>query len=425
MPSTFPEAFGMVAAEAAACGALPVVAGHSGMAEVARSLAAAVARAGAPVAHVRGRPAARRRSSPTDLASWLEAPGALRAATREAIVGVARERYSWDGVARTVIAAADGRLDDLPAAVSRRAPRTARAAAAATVGCRAMSGGRVRASPLLAGASPRCVALQRLRAQGRRRQPRQRQEAVRRRSAAPATRWRAPARRASSARTSTRRSQQSLDRTASSARTFEGIVHRQILYPNRDARSSTRRPASSCPAMPAELVTGEDAEDVAAYVAQAAAKPGEDTGRARAGRAAEAEGTRQGAGRHARRSRPTRPARSPTSSAAPRRPPARSRSTPRTTPRSPTTSRSRATASPRRARSSRTAAPRRSRPTSSPASTRSTAPCPATARAAWRASSPSSRRRAAASPPASPRPPRRGRAGCAALPEEEARARTP
>ena len=30
--STFPEAFGMVAAEAAACGALPVVANHSGLA---------------------------------------------------------------------------------------------------------------------------------------------------------------------------------------------------------------------------------------------------------------------------------------------------------------------------------------------------------------------------------------------------------
>ena len=30
VPSTFPEAFGMVAAEAAACGALPVSAGHSG-----------------------------------------------------------------------------------------------------------------------------------------------------------------------------------------------------------------------------------------------------------------------------------------------------------------------------------------------------------------------------------------------------------
>ncbi len=39
-PSTFPEAFGMVAAEAAAAGALPVSADHSGAAEVSRALAA-------------------------------------------------------------------------------------------------------------------------------------------------------------------------------------------------------------------------------------------------------------------------------------------------------------------------------------------------------------------------------------------------
>ena len=31
VPSTFPEAFGMVAAEAAACGALPISAAHSGL----------------------------------------------------------------------------------------------------------------------------------------------------------------------------------------------------------------------------------------------------------------------------------------------------------------------------------------------------------------------------------------------------------
>ncbi|MDX6643060.1 MAG: hypothetical protein QOD76_1022, partial [Solirubrobacteraceae bacterium] len=42
VPSTFPEAFGMVAAEAAACGALPVSADHSGLAEVSRVLAAAL-----------------------------------------------------------------------------------------------------------------------------------------------------------------------------------------------------------------------------------------------------------------------------------------------------------------------------------------------------------------------------------------------
>ena len=39
---------------------------------------------------------------------------AARAATREAIVAITRERYSWDGVARTVIAAAQGELDELP-----------------------------------------------------------------------------------------------------------------------------------------------------------------------------------------------------------------------------------------------------------------------------------------------------------------------
>ena len=39
-PSTFPEAFGMVAAEAAACGAPPLVARHSGLAEIAEGLEA-------------------------------------------------------------------------------------------------------------------------------------------------------------------------------------------------------------------------------------------------------------------------------------------------------------------------------------------------------------------------------------------------
>src|SRR3954471_17743510 len=42
VPSTFPEAFGMVAVEAAACGALPLSAAHSGLAEVTRQLAPVV-----------------------------------------------------------------------------------------------------------------------------------------------------------------------------------------------------------------------------------------------------------------------------------------------------------------------------------------------------------------------------------------------
>jgi glycosyltransferase involved in cell wall biosynthesis len=48
------------------------------------------------------------------LVDWLQAPEEMRSATRDALVGVARERYSWDGVAKGVIAAAQGRLDDLP-----------------------------------------------------------------------------------------------------------------------------------------------------------------------------------------------------------------------------------------------------------------------------------------------------------------------
>ena len=38
VPSVFPEAFGMVAAEAAAAGAIPVVARHSGLQEIAEGL---------------------------------------------------------------------------------------------------------------------------------------------------------------------------------------------------------------------------------------------------------------------------------------------------------------------------------------------------------------------------------------------------
>ena len=38
VPSVLPEAFGMVAAEAASCGVVPIVANHSGLAEVAAGL---------------------------------------------------------------------------------------------------------------------------------------------------------------------------------------------------------------------------------------------------------------------------------------------------------------------------------------------------------------------------------------------------
>jgi glycosyltransferase involved in cell wall biosynthesis len=111
VPSTFPEAFGMVAAEAAACGALPVSSDHSGLAEVTRALADAVPPAARPWL---GFPTGDVRGLADRLVAWLRAPAALRAATSAALVRVARERYSWEGVADGVIAAAQGRLDDLP-----------------------------------------------------------------------------------------------------------------------------------------------------------------------------------------------------------------------------------------------------------------------------------------------------------------------
>jgi glycosyltransferase involved in cell wall biosynthesis len=113
VPSTFPEAFGMVAAEAAACGALPVSAAHSGLAEVTSMLAAAVPEAARPwLAFDAGEGAVR--AIAERLVAWLQAPQDVRAATREALVAVARERYSWDGVAAGVVAAAEGRHEELP-----------------------------------------------------------------------------------------------------------------------------------------------------------------------------------------------------------------------------------------------------------------------------------------------------------------------
>jgi len=111
VPSTFPEAFGMVAAEAAACGVLPVSSDHSGLAEVTRTLAGAVPAAARPWL---GFPTGDVRGLADRLVAWLQAPEELRAATRAALVAIAHERYSWEGVADGVIAAAEGRLDDLP-----------------------------------------------------------------------------------------------------------------------------------------------------------------------------------------------------------------------------------------------------------------------------------------------------------------------
>jgi glycosyltransferase involved in cell wall biosynthesis len=102
VPSIFPEAFGMVAAESAAAGCPPVVADHSGLAEVGEGL---------------------EEDYPPALRGLVRFPnedvGALRerlagvlalgAADREAIRAAARraavERWSWNSVAKRILAA--------------------------------------------------------------------------------------------------------------------------------------------------------------------------------------------------------------------------------------------------------------------------------------------------------------------------------
>jgi glycosyltransferase involved in cell wall biosynthesis len=115
IPSTFPEAFGMVAAEAAACGALPVSAAHSGMLEVSRELSAAL-----PPTSSKLTTFTVSRTAIVEIAArldaWLALPEAERSAAREALAETARRLWSWEGVARGVIAASAGELDRLPLA---------------------------------------------------------------------------------------------------------------------------------------------------------------------------------------------------------------------------------------------------------------------------------------------------------------------
>jgi glycosyltransferase involved in cell wall biosynthesis len=112
MPSTFPEAFGMVAVEAAACGTLPVSAGHSGMLEVSRQLRAELPEAvGALTSFPVEEGAVEAIAARID--AWLALPEAERQRAREALVETVGRLWSWEGVARGVLAAAAGELDDL------------------------------------------------------------------------------------------------------------------------------------------------------------------------------------------------------------------------------------------------------------------------------------------------------------------------
>jgi glycosyltransferase involved in cell wall biosynthesis len=113
MPSTFPEAFGMVAVEAAACGALPVSAGHSGMREVSRRLSAALSDEVAPLTSFPVEPGAVEAIADR-LVRWFDLPQATRAEARGTLVEEVARLWSWEGVARGVLDAAAGNLGGLP-----------------------------------------------------------------------------------------------------------------------------------------------------------------------------------------------------------------------------------------------------------------------------------------------------------------------
>ncbi len=113
MPSTFPEAFGMVAVEAAACGALPVSAGHSGMREVSRRLSAALPGPVAPLTSFPVEPGAVEAIADR-LVHWFDLPETTRAEARGTLVEEVARLWSWEGVARGALDAAVGNLGGLP-----------------------------------------------------------------------------------------------------------------------------------------------------------------------------------------------------------------------------------------------------------------------------------------------------------------------
>ncbi|HET6997191.1 MAG TPA: glycosyltransferase family 4 protein [Solirubrobacterales bacterium] len=113
MPSTFPEAFGMVAVEAVATGALPVSAGHSGMLEVSRQLASSLPEDVGRLTSFAIEPGAVEALADR-LEGWLALSPEEREGAREALIETVGRLWSWEGVARGVLAAAAAELEDLP-----------------------------------------------------------------------------------------------------------------------------------------------------------------------------------------------------------------------------------------------------------------------------------------------------------------------
>lgn len=106
VPSVLQEAFGMVAAEGAAAGALPVVARHSGLAEIAAALEADVGRPGL-FSFEPGGGSVQRLSDAVD--RLLSLPPDERRELRDAVSSFVATHWTWERAAAGLLAAAGGR----------------------------------------------------------------------------------------------------------------------------------------------------------------------------------------------------------------------------------------------------------------------------------------------------------------------------
>ncbi|HEU0303588.1 MAG TPA: glycosyltransferase family 4 protein [Gaiellaceae bacterium] len=100
VPSIFPEAFGMVAAEAAAAGCPPIVARHSGLAEVAQGLEAAYPERHRELASFDQGDSVELQEKLHDL---LSLPAEERRSLGAAARAVAVEQWSWESVAQRLL----------------------------------------------------------------------------------------------------------------------------------------------------------------------------------------------------------------------------------------------------------------------------------------------------------------------------------
>jgi glycosyltransferase involved in cell wall biosynthesis len=100
VPSVFPEAFGMVAAEAAAAGSLPIVARHSGLAEVAAGLERHLPAAHAALVSFETGDV---EDLERKIRGALELPADDRQLVRDSIRGAVEENWSWSRVAERLL----------------------------------------------------------------------------------------------------------------------------------------------------------------------------------------------------------------------------------------------------------------------------------------------------------------------------------